>query len=338
MPAATQATTAPAVPISATTTPPGGYIAQTWVKIHAMGQEFFRLLPGLVLGAIILIAFIFIARLARSLVSRAAFDKRRHPHLALVLSRLAYGVTLILGILFAATAAFPSFTPAGLFASLGVGTVAIGFAFRDVLQNYLSGILLLLTEPFRIGDQIVVGSYEGTVEDIQTRATMIKTYDGRRVVIPNSDLFTQSVVVNTAFEKRRAQFDVGIGYGDDIGHARRVMVEAMKGVEGVAADPPPEVLVVELADYAVNIRARWWTDSRRLPQLQVQDQVLEAMKKALTENGIDLPYPTRQILFHDQTEATDGDRSQQREGWPAKPGEPVPGPRRAQPPGNGAKA
>src|SRR5579875_2083012 len=119
MPAATQATTAPATSVSATSVPPGGYIEQTWVKIHAMGQEFFRLLPGLVMGPIILIGFIFLARLARSLVSKAAFDQKRHPHLALVLSRLAYGVTLILGILFAATAAFPSFTPAGLFASLG---------------------------------------------------------------------------------------------------------------------------------------------------------------------------------------------------------------------------
>jgi small conductance mechanosensitive channel len=227
-----------------------------------------------------------------------------------------------------------------LFASLGVGTVAIGFAFRDILQNYLAGILLLLTEPFRIGDQIIFGGYEGTVEDIQTRATLIRTYDGRRVVIPNGNLFTQSVEVNTAFEKRRSQFDVGIGYGDDIATARRVMLEAMKSVDGVADDPPPEVLLVSLSDYSVNLRARWWTKSPRIEQMRVQDQVLEAIKNRVIAEGIDLPYPTSQILFHDQTEPSDGDRRRQREGWPAKPAEagPVPGPQGAAkqgPPGDG---
>jgi uncharacterized membrane protein len=108
--------------------------------------------------------------------------------------------------------------------------VAIGFAFRDILQNFLAGILLLLTEPFRIDDQIIVKEFEGTVEDIQTRATMIRTYDGRRIVIPNAELFTESVIVNTAFEKRRLEYDVGIGYGDDIERAKALILEAIAGV------------------------------------------------------------------------------------------------------------
>jgi hypothetical protein len=139
----------------------------------------------------------------------------------------------ILGALVGCVIVFPNFTPASLLQFLGIGSVAIGFAFRDVLQNYLAGILLLLTEPFRIGDQIRFGSYEGTVEEIQTRATLLKTYDGRRVVIPNSELFTNSVVVNTAFEVRRLEYDVGIGYGDDVERARALILEALRSVEGV---------------------------------------------------------------------------------------------------------
>jgi small conductance mechanosensitive channel len=99
---------------------------------------------------------------------------------------------------------------------LGISGVAIGFAFRDILQNFLAGILILLTEPFQIDDQIVFKGFEGTVENIETRATTIRTYDGRRIVIPNSELFTNSVTVNTAFDNRRLEYDVGIGYGDDI--------------------------------------------------------------------------------------------------------------------------
>jgi small conductance mechanosensitive channel len=103
---------------------------------------------------------------------------------------------------------------------LGIGGIAIGFAFRDIAQNFLAGILLLLTQRFRIGDQIIVSGFEGTVEDIQTRATFIRMYDGRRVVIPNTNLFIESVTVNTATELRRSEYDVGISYAADIDLAR----------------------------------------------------------------------------------------------------------------------
>jgi small-conductance mechanosensitive channel len=138
-------------------------------------------------------------------------------------------------------------------------------------------------------------------------------------VIPNSELFTNSVTVNTAFENRRLEYDVGIGYGDDIDWAKQLMLEAIRSVEGVLKDPAPDVLVVELAESSVNIRARWWIKPPyRVDALDAQDKVITAIKQKLyVENGIDLPYPTRQILFHDQTEETDGNRARQREGWPA---------------------
>lgn len=294
--------------------------ALTIQKMQAMGQQFFKILPNLVIGVVVFVIFLFLSRLAKKAVGKVAWDKRKHSHLGLVLGRVAQGATVTFGLLLAATSAFPSFNASNLFASLGVGTVAIGFAFRDILQNYLAGILLLLTEPFRIGDQIVFDSHEGTVDDIQTRATIIRTYDGRRVVIPNGSLFTQSVQVNTAFTTRRTQFDVGIGYGDNISKARQLMLDAIKGVDGVRADPSPDVLVVSLSDFSVNLRARWWSASQRADQLRVQDLVLEAVKRILVENGIDLPFPTQQILFHDQTEKSDGNRAAQREGWPARPG------------------
>lgn len=229
---------------------------------------------------------------------------------------------MLLGLLVALVIALPNFTPGRLVELLGLTSVAIGFAFRDILQNFLAGILILMTEPFRIGDQIIFKEFEGTVEDIQTRATFITTYDGRRVVIPNSELFTNSVLVNTAFPKRRLQYDVGIGFGDDIATAKRVMLEAVKRVDGVLHDPEPDVLVVELASSSVNLRVRWWIEPpTRSDALDAQDRVIAAIKHMCVENGIDLPYPTQQILFHDQTEESDGDRRRQREGWPAGTGD-----------------
>jgi small-conductance mechanosensitive channel len=224
-------------------------------------------------------------------------------------------------VLVAVTAAFPSFTPADLVGALGIGSVAIGFAFKDILQNFLAGLLILVTRPFGVGDQIRFKDYEGTVEDIQTRATYIKTYDGRRVIIPNGELYTNSVTVNTAFPQRRWQYDVGIGYGDDVDRAREIILRVLQEAQDVVPDPKADVIVVDLAESTVNLRARWWTRSQMADGLAAQDRVLTAVKRALTEAGIDLPFPTRQILLHDQTEATDGDRRRQREGWPAGDGE-----------------
>jgi len=293
-----------------------------WQKINQMGRDFMALLPNLLFGLVVFVIFIFIARAVQSVVERVVQNRHQSQSLKLLLSRLSYVAALILGILVTVTIMVPSFTPASLLSALGVGGVAIGFAFKDIFQNFLAGILLLVTEPFKINDQITYKDFEGTVETIQTRATTIKTYDGRRVVIPNAELFINSVTVNTAYEQRRLQYDIGIGYGDDIGRARQLIVEAMRGVDGVLADPAPEALVVDLAGSSVNIRARWWINPpRRADIMGAQDRVLEAIKNTLTAHGIDLPFPTQQILLHDQTEATDGNRKTQREGWPAGPGD-----------------
>ena len=285
------------------------------------------LLPNIVLALIVFALFYFAARTIKMTVRRLTKRHRQARNLGLVLGRLSQGIVILVGLFVALSIVIPSFKAGDLIQLLGISGVAIGFAFRDILQNFLAGILILLTEPFQLDDQIVFKDFEGTVENIQTRATTIRTYDGRRIVIPNSELFTNSVTVNTAFENRRLQYDVGIGYGDDIDRAKQLILEAIASVDGVLEDPAPDALVVDLAESTVNIRARWWVKPpRRADILDKQDKVLTAIKNKLTANGIDMPFPTQQILFHDQTEETDGDRSRQREGWPAGKQE-VPKPR-----------
>ncbi|WP_445626384.1 mechanosensitive ion channel family protein [Nostoc sp. DSM 114167] len=297
-------------------------ISALWDKIQGMINGFIVLLPNIVLALIVFGIFFFVAKAIKRLVKRLTRDRHQARNLGLVLGRLAQGTTLLLGLFIALSIVIPTFRAGDLVQLLGISGVAIGFAFRDILQNFLAGILILLTEPFRINDQIVFKDFEGTVENIETRATTIKTYDGRRIVIPNSELFTNSVTVNTAFESRRLQYDVGIGYGDDIDRAKELMLEALHNVPEVLKDPAADVLVMELAESTVNIRVRWWIKPpRRADDLISRDKVLSAIKKTLVENGIDLPFPTQQILFHDQTEETDGNRSRQREGWPAGRGE-----------------
>ena len=291
-------------------------------KMQAMLKDFILLLPNIVLALIVFAIFFFIARAIKKVVKKLTRDRRQARNLGMVLGRLAQGTTILVGLFIALSIVIPSLKASDLVQLLGISGVAIGFAFRDILQNFLAGILILLTEPFQIDDQIVFKDFEGTVENIQTRATTIKTYDGRRIVIPNSELFTNPVTVNTAFENRRLEYDIGIGYGDDINEARRLILEAIHETDRVLETPAPDAIVVALAGSTVNIRARWWVNPpRRADVLDLQDRVLTNIKNKLTANGIDLPFPTQQILFHDQTEATDGDRTRQREGWPAGKGQ-----------------
>jgi len=295
-------------------------------RLETMLLDLFRQLPNLLIGLLIFWLIYLLSNRVRAGVIYVFKRTHRSQNAGIVFGRLVRWVVILAGLLVALTIILPSFNPAQLIELLGISSVAIGFAFRDILQNLLAGILLLLTEPFKIGDQIVVRGYEGTVEDIRVRATYIITYDGRRVVIPNAALFTESVIVNTAQPFRRSAFDVGIGYGDGMERAKAIMLATLNQVEGVLSTPEPDVIAVGLAASSVTLRARWWTDSRRAANLNIQDKVIIAIKNALQANGIDLPFPTQQILFHDQTEETDGDRGRQREGWPAGTGE-VPRPR-----------
>ena len=130
--------------------------------------------------------------------------------LAHMLSSFAFWVTLFVGFLVVITVLLPSMRPVDIFTSLGIGSVALGFAFKDILQNWIAGFFILIRRPFHRGDQIKVGDIEGTVQAVETRATLVKTYSGRLVIIPNSDIYTRSVTVNTAYEHRRDR-DRGAG-------------------------------------------------------------------------------------------------------------------------------
>jgi small conductance mechanosensitive channel len=287
----------------------------TLERIESFIAGFWWILPNLGVALVVFLLFVIGAWLGRTVIFRF-FQARGRPDLARLLAGFARWSVIVLGLLVVSAIIFPSVRPADILATLGVGSIAIGFAFKDILQNWLAGLLILLRQPFRQGDQIIVGLHEGTVERIEARATLLRTYDGRRVIIPNSDVYTQSVVVNTAFDQRRNEYDVGIGYSDDVEKACEVILKALTSIENVAREPAPEAIPWELAGSTVNIRLYFWTRSSRADVVQARGRVLRAAKKALGEAGIDLPFPTNVVLFHDQTEETDGDRRRQREGWP----------------------
>src|SRR6195256_1663331 len=177
-----------------------------WDSAQHMIDSIMARLPSLVVAIAVFVAFYILSIFVRRIIRSATRAHRQN--LGMAFARLIGAGIILLGFLVAFSIVAPSFQAGDLIKVLGIGSVAIGFAFQNILQNFLAGLLLLWAEPFRVGDQIRLDTFEGTVEDIQTRATTVRTYDGKRVVIPNAELFTHSVTVNTAFEIRRWEYEL----------------------------------------------------------------------------------------------------------------------------------
>lgn len=280
-------------------------------RIDSWIDESIRLLPNIIL-AIIFIVLVYIASKFVQRIVKRQFIRRDRENLGEMLSSFVKWAIIIIGSLIAATIVVPSLKPGDLIAGLGVSSVAIGFAFKDILQNWLAGLLILLRQPFQIGDQIEVNGHEGTVEHIETRATIIKTYSGQRIVMPNSTIYTNAVVVKSAYEKQRDQYDVGIGYNSDIDEACAVIRKAIEGIPEIESDPPPVIIAWDLAASWVTIRVQWWRGTKQ-NGAQIHDSVIKAIKQALEKAKIDMPFETRVQLLHDQTGSAEEDNQPQDE-------------------------
>jgi small-conductance mechanosensitive channel len=176
-------------------------LSNAWKSATSIIDSVISLLPNIILAIVIFILFLLLGSVARRTVRRVMQRRQTHQGLGLLFGQIAQVTVSVFGFLVALSAVAPSFRTGDLIKVLGIGSVAIGFAFQNILQNFLAGILLLLQEPFRIGDWITITGFQGRVEDIQTRATVITAPEGQRIVIPNAVLFTNPFVVGYVTSK-----------------------------------------------------------------------------------------------------------------------------------------
>lgn len=251
-------------------------------------DTFVAALPRVGIAVGVLAAFVLTGRILRPVV-RGRLVRHRSPSFARVFAKLASAAMTVVGTLLALTIVFPSVRPVDVLSGAGVLTIAAGFAFRDILQNMLAGILLLFRQPFRGGDQIKVGDLSGTVEEINIRETVITTFDGQRILIPNATVYTDVIQVQTAHRTIRSNFIVGIAYEADMAAAREIATQAVGAVEGVASDPPPEALYLELESSTVDLDVRFWCDAHQLEVRRTLSRAIEAVKTAFDVHGIEMP-------------------------------------------------
>lgn len=260
---------------------------------------FWQRLPYICIALVVFTIFYLLSKLfklfIRKVLSERSYTKQ---NLVLVLNRVGSSAIIFFGFLISMVIAIPGFTPGQLMSALGIGSVAIGFAFKDIFQNLLSGILILLGEPFKIGDDIIVSGMEGTVEDIQIRATFLVSPDGRRIVIPNATVYTSPVTVNTAYPRRRCQFVVGIGYEDDVQKAKDIIKDILDRDQTILSHPPFSVNVNALADFSVNLTVTWWVNTTETTMSASISDVQQHVIKAFAEHGISIPYPVQEVKVY----------------------------------------
>ncbi|MEW9921937.1 mechanosensitive ion channel family protein [Marimonas sp. MJW-29] len=267
-------------------------------QLETYATGFWQVLPQLVLALVFLLFVWGLARALNWLLPKMLRRARMRRALVEVVVMLATVGLWLFGVLIAVTIAFPTITPGRALTALGVGGVAIGFAFKNVFENFLAGVLLLIREPFSIDDYIDCEDIEGQVEEITIRDTHVRQTDGQLVVAPNAMFFKNPVTIRTAKDVRRTTVICGVAYGEDVDRARDIIARAVRNVDSVRDDVcDVEIFAQEFADSSINFEITWWTGSRPIDIRSSRDKVIAAVKRALDEAGIEIPFPYRTMTF-----------------------------------------
>ena len=259
-----------------------------------------QFLPKLIAGVIIFVLTLFLSGLAAKWIRKVAKPKIESEEIMQLISTITRWGVIILGTILALSQV--DFDVTGFVAGLGIAGVTIGFALQDITKNFVSGLLLLIRQPFQLGDYIEVSDLSGTVKEINIRDTVIETFDGALVIIPNTKLFENPIINNAHSQFRRATISIGLGYEEDTDQAIDVFLETIKSVPGVAEDPKTSILADSLGDSALILSARFWVNQHQDSFVDVQSNVVKAIKLASEKHGINLPYPIQTVLLKQVSE------------------------------------
>ncbi len=266
-----------------------------WQSINGLLTSIVARLPHLIAGAAVILLFWLFSILARKIFSTASRRTRLDVRLQILFSRLMVVFIFVLGIFTALTIIIPSFAFGDFIAGLGLTSLAIGFATKDILNHLISGVLILWQQPFRIGDYIIMKDDEGRVEYIGVRATSLKRSNGEVILIPNGDIYSSPFRIRRAGTSYPLSMKFNIGYNSDVAESKRITCNALLESESVVSEPPPKVVVSELAAEGIRITANFRINSHENRPLEAFDEAASNVIEALTEAGIEL-YPPTMLL------------------------------------------
>ena len=260
-------------------------------EVMGMAEGLVASLPSLAIGLVIILLTWLVAKIAVRITARLSARAHLRESLRTLIATVTTVGVWIVGLMIAATIVLPGLEPAGLIAGLGLGTVAIGFAFQDIFENFLAGVLIMLRENMEIGDLIEVEGVLGKVEHISLRETHIRQLSNELTIMPNAMLFKNPVQILTDAHVRRDELTVGVSYDTDLDHAMEVIKGAMVGIEAIDDEKPVSVFAWSYGASSVDFLVQWWSDARPRDRRETKSDVVRAIKRALDDAGIEIPFP-----------------------------------------------
>ena len=271
--------------------------APAFSEIEALARRIVVALPLIALAVLILPVAWWLSSALASLMRRMLAPRVEQDFLRNVVARAIAIPVLLLGVYLILQVAGLTGLAVSLLGGAGVIGIVLGFAFRDIAENFLASLMLSLRRPFRPSDVIGVAGFEGVVQTMNTRSTVLLTIDGNHVQIPNAMVFKSTIMNYTAAPARRVTAEVGIGYDASIGQAQRLIAEVLRGHEAILDEPPPMVLVDALGAATVSLKAHFWIDGRTLSPHKVRSSALRLIKRVLVEHGVSMPDEAREVIF-----------------------------------------
>ena len=260
--------------------------------------HFVLFLPKLVLSLLVFAATLIAAGALSRAVRRTMERRRADGELTLLMSRLVRWAIIILGSIIALQQV--NFDVAAFLTGLGILGFTVGFALQGISQNFVAGILLLLQQPFDIGDAIQVGEFLGEVVAVELYATKLRTFDGKAVLLPNATVLTGSIINYSDGSHRRIEVTAGVSYDSDLDLVRQTAVNAINDIAGVLQDPAPNVAFNNLGPSTVDFTIYYWIDTEQSSVVQAKDAGIRAIKTTFEQANIEMPYPTQTVYLRQE--------------------------------------
>ena len=266
-------------------------------ELKSLGRESVRLLPLLAIAAVLLTLTVLAAGGLSALFARPLYRFTDSELVRNVLRKVIYAVVLLLGVYLFLRITGLTRIALGLISGTGILGLVVGFAFRDIAENFLASLLISVQKPFRLNDVIEVDGHTGVVQAVTTRGTTLVDFDGNHIQIANSTVYKNTIVNFTANPKVRAEFAVGIGYDAGIGLAQGTILRVLEEHPAVLNDPSARVLVEALASSTINLRVYFWVDGGTHDKVKVLSAVMRLAIRALERAGISMPDDAREVIF-----------------------------------------
>lgn len=265
------------------------------LTLEELQRQFLLFLPKLIAAIVIFIVGLYIASLVSKLVDRALEQREVAPEARKVVTQIARWTLIVLAVVTALQQV--NFDLTAFVAGLGIAGFTIGFALKDISENFVAGLLLLLQRPFDLGDVIEIDDFRGRITDVSLRATEMVTMDGHNVLLPNSLVYTNPIYNFTRSALARIRVEVGVAYDSDLDKVRLTALETISSLPDVLDDPEPNVVFHTFADSSINLTIFFWIDNRETRQFQASDLAVPVIKEAFAREGIDIPFPIRTVYM-----------------------------------------